>query len=298
MKLQYIATKADENKTIKQILKEQFRLSDRLLLRLKKQQQIFQNNRPIYVSAIAKEEDIIMIDLDFEEQNSNVVPCNIPLSILWEDESFLILDKPAGIAIHPSISHFDTSLSNGVRCYFDKINLHRKIRPINRLDKDTSGIVLFAKNEYVQECLVRQMKENLFYKEYIAICEGDFKTYRGTISYPIRRKEDSIIERCVASDGDIAITDYTVLETNSSYSFLKLILRTGRTHQIRVHLSYLKHPIIGDTLYGNISPFIERQALHAHCIQFCHPITHRTITITSPVPKDMKLALQRTNLKE
>lgn len=185
--------------------------------------------------------------------------------------------------------HYEDSLSNGVKWYFDSVNLHKKIRPVNRLDKDTSGVVIFAKNEYVQECLIKQMKTNTFIKEYIAICNGLLPCESGIINARIARKPGSIIERCVSDDGDVAITHYKVLKTNSksNLSVVQLRLETGRTHQIRVHLAYLGNPILGDTLYGNKSSLIERQALHSYKVEFIHPITHIKISLNAPLYDDM-----------
>ena len=173
--------------------------------------------------------------------------------------------------------------------YARSIGLKKKIRPVNRLDKNTSGLVVFAKNEYIQECLVKQMKNNLFYKEYIAVCEGKFEKNKDVINAPIARKEESIIERCIDKNGDVAITEYKVLKYNETknYSIVKCILKTGRTHQIRVHLSYIGHPILGDTLYGNSSCLINRQALHAYKISFLHPITKQNVQYTSSLPSNI-----------
>ena len=186
------------------------------------------------------------------------------------------------------MDHFEDSLSNGIRFYFDEIGLKRKIRPVNRLDKDTSGIVIFAKNEYVQECLVKQMKKNTFVKEYIAVCSGSFDCKAGTIDAPIARKEDSIIERCVSEAGDKAVTHYEVLKNVNNYSVVKCILETGRTHQIRVHLAHIGHPLLGDTLYGTSSPLISRQALHAYKVKFIHPISLKSIELTAKIPNDIE----------
>ncbi len=170
MDLKYIV-KDTKYISIKQVLKEEFNISSRLYLKLKNSGHIFLNGTPTPYDKKVNINDIIEIDLNFEEDNSNIVSTKMDLSLLYEDNYMLIINKPAGIAIHPSIRHFDTSLSNGIKNYFDSINLHRKIRIVNRLDKDTSGIVIFAKNEYIQECLISQMKNNIFKKEYLAILE-------------------------------------------------------------------------------------------------------------------------------
>lgn len=170
MDLKY-EVKDNKYSNVKQVLKEEFNISSRLYLKLRRAEHILLNNSPIPYDDNIHINDILEIDLDFVEDNSNIVSTKMDLDILYEDKYMLIINKPAGIAIHPSIRHFDTTVSNGVKCYFDSINLHRKIRIVNRLDKDTSGIVIFAKNEYIQESLISQMKNDIFKKEYIAILE-------------------------------------------------------------------------------------------------------------------------------
>lgn len=273
---------------LKELLKSHFQISDRLLAKLKNAQKIFINGEKVSVRASLKTGDLVEVNLDFLENNSNIVPTKMELDILFEDETMLIINKPAGVPVHPSMDHFEDSLSNGIRFYFDEIGLKRKIRPVNRLDKDTSGIVIFAKNEYVQEYLVRQMKANKFVKEYIAVCSGSFDFKVGTIDAPIARKEDSIIERCVSEAGDKAVTHYEVLKNVNNYSVVKCILETGRTHQIRVHLAHIGHPLLGDTLYGTSSPLISRQALHAYKVKFIHPISLKPIALTAKIPNDIE----------
>ena len=280
----------DNFSNLKELLKVYFYISDRLLLRLKKNNKILVNGNVANINSALSFNDLVEVLLDFEEDNSNIIPVKMDLNILYEDDALLIINKPAGIPVHPSMDHFTDSLSNGVRYYFDSINLKKKIRPVNRLDKNTSGIVIFAKNEYIQECLVRQMKTDTFEKEYIAICEGKFEREEGVINAPIGRKENSIIERCVNENGDTAITEYKVLMYNetSNYSIVKCNLKTGRTHQIRVHMSYIGHPILGDTLYGNPSNLIQRQALHSYKVEFIHPISREEVTFSTELPSDMQ----------
>lgn len=240
----------DNHLSVKQILKEHFKISDRLLLKLKRNNKILLNNSIVTINTITNKDDILEISFEYDENNSNIIPTKMDIKIIFEDDSMLIVNKAAGVAIHPSCQHFDNSLSNGIRFYFDSIGLNKKVRPVNRLDKDTSGLVIFAKNEYVQECLIKQMKTKNFIKEYLAILQGYLQNYMGIINAPIARKENSIIERCIDSKGEIAITHYEVIQKlQSNLSLVKFTLETGRTHQIRVHSKYIGHPILGDTLY-------------------------------------------------
>jgi len=287
MKLEYKVDESTRQNTIKQVLKSQFNMSDRLILKLKRENKIYLNNMPTHINASLNIGNIICADISFEEECENIVPTKMDLSILYEDEGLLIINKGANMPVHPSLNHYEDSLSNGVKYYFDSIGLKRKIRPINRLDKDTSGIVLFAKNEYIQECLVRQMKKGLFEKEYLAILDGVLDETNITVTAPIARKESSIIERCVSDDGDYAETIFEVVEGFSNYTLVKCLLKTGRTHQIRVHTKHIGHSILGDTLYGTSSSLISRQALHAYKVKFIHPITKEHIEITCPLTDDM-----------
>ena len=289
MNLKYIVEKEFN---IRQVLREKFGVSARLLTKLKKNKQIFLNgNNNIFLDKQVKSGDIIEFSLDFDEDNSNIFPSEMDLNILYEDDCLIIVNKPAHMPVHPSLNHYTDSLSNGLKFYFDKINLKRKIRPVNRLDKDTSGIVIFAKNEYVQDRI------RITSKIYLAILTGHLEG-SGIINKPIARKDKSIIERCIDENGEKAITEYSVIKNfkieNEEFSLVKCILHTGRTHQIRVHMSSINHPIIGDSLYGMESKYIDRQALHAYKIKFIHPITKKEIEVTAPIPDDIKDVLDNT----
>lgn len=273
---------------IKRIVREKLSISERLYKKIK-HDYIFVNGTKIDYKTILSLGDIVTINLDFDEDNSNIVPnYDIPLTILYEDEWLLIIDKPAGIPVHPAINHYTDSLSNSVKAYYDKNNIHKKIRPVNRLDKDTSGIVIFAKSEYIQENLKN------YHKEYLAIVYGKLQGL-GTIDAPIARKDNSIIERCIDKENGVrAITHYEALKNidiqNNSITLIKCILETGRTHQIRVHLSYIGHPLVGDSLYNDKinSDIISRQALHAYKISFIHPVTRENFKIVCNLPEDME----------
>lgn len=292
MILKYIV-KENKYQSINQILKQKFKISARLQHKLITSKQIFLNGNQADSRIAPQINDVITVNLDFNEESENIIPTPIPLNIIYEDEALLILDKPAGIAVHPSISHYTDSLANGVKYYFDTIGLKRKIRPVNRLDLNTSGLIVFAKNEYVQECLIQQMQTNEFKKEYLAIVHGIFETVQGTINLPIARKENSIIERCISENGQEAITHYEVLKTSNDLSLVHCILQTGRTHQIRVHMSAIGHSLVGDTLYGSdFSDPITRQALHSYKISFIHPISHQIVSFTSELPDDIKSSIE------
>ena len=292
MILKYIV-KENKYQSINQILKQKFKISARLQHKLITSKQIFLNGNQADSRIAPQINDVITVNLDFNEESENIIPTPIPLNIIYEDEALLILDKPAGIAVHPSISHYTDSLANGVKYYFDTIGLKRKIRPVNRLDLNTSGLIVFAKNEYVQECLIQQMQTNEFKKEYLAIVHGIFENVQGTINLPIARKENSIIERCISENGQEAITHYEVLKTSNDLSLVHCILQTGRTHQIRVHMSAIGHSLVGDTLYGSdFSAPITRQALHSYKISFIHPISHQIVSFTSELPDDIKSSIE------
>lgn len=299
MILQY---KVIDNKfyNLKEILKVQFQLSDNLITKLKKNKKILLNSEFTYLDHLVKINDFIKVDLNLEEISENIVSnSDINLDIIFEDEAMLIVNKSAGVPVHPSANHFNDSLSNAVQYYFSTINLKRKIRPVNRLDKDTSGLVIFAKNEYVQELLIKQMKSNVFKKEYFAILTGNLEKENGTIDAPISRKENSIIEREVNKTGLTAITHFQLIKNftykNTSLCLVKFVLETGRTHQLRVHSKYIGHPILGDSLYGVGNDLISRQALHAYKISFIHPIKKEPLEFEVPLPKDI-LKILKNNI--
>jgi len=280
---QIIEYKVQNAKTILQVLKEDLSFSNRLISRIKNS--ILLNDKSVKTYDTAEIGDIVKVDLSFEETSDNIVPnSDIKLKILYEDEWMLIVDKPPFMPVHPSINHYEDSLSNGVKAYFESIGLNKKIRPVNRLDKNTTGIVIFAKSEYIQENLTD------YEKYYLTIVDGKTDD-SGIIDKPIARKLPSIIERTIRDDGDQAITRYKTLEFKNNMSLVECKLETGRTHQIRVHMASIGHPIIGDDLYGSSSPLINRQALHAYKISFIHPVSRKEMVIESELPDDMKKVL-------
>lgn len=267
----------ENNQTINQILKNKLHISSRLLYKLINKKVIYLNDKVCDTRNLVNTGDIITIDLSYIEDNSNIVPTKMDLNIIYEDAAMLVLNKPSGISTHPSMLHFEDSLSNGVKYYFDSIDLHKKIRPVNRLDLHTSGLIIFAKNEYIQECLIKQMENNSFKKEYHAIINGHLENKKGTIDKPIARKQNSIIERCIDKNGKRAITHYEIIKKFNNCSLVKCTLETGRTHQIRVHFASINHPLLGDSLYGEKSDWIDGQALMCTKLSFIHPISNKKI---------------------
>jgi RluA family pseudouridine synthase len=282
---QIIEYKVSDSKTILQILKEDLSFSNRLISKIKNNVLLNDKNAKTYDTAQVG--DIVKVDIGFEETSDNIVPNNdIEIKVLYEDEWMLIVDKPPFMPVHPSINHYEDSLSNGVEAYFVKNGINKKIRPVNRLDKNTTGIVIFAKSEHIQENLTD------YEKYYLAIVDGQTDEF-GIIDKPIARKLPSIIERTVRDDGDQAITRYKTLEFKNNMSLVECKLETGRTHQIRVHMASIGHFIIGDDLYGESSTLINRQALHAYKIKFVHPVSRKEIIIESELPDDMRNVLNK-----
>ncbi len=288
MFLEFFVNSNCKYSTIREVINNEFYISSRLLTKLRHEKRLYLNNEPSYPDKSIKYGDYITIDLDFIEDNSNVVPNKMDLDIIYEDDYYIVINKPSGIPTHPSLAHYENSLANGVKYYFDSIGLKRKIRAVNRLDKGTSGLVVFAKNQYIHDILSKQMTSKIFKKEYVALLDGILSRKSGTICAPIARKENSIIERVVSENGDVSITHFNCVKTFNNYSLVRFHLETGRTHQIRVHSSFIGNPILGDTLYGKESPLINRPALHASKITFIHPITRKEVIYNAPLPEDME----------
>lgn len=250
MLLKYIV---GDNKNLRSILKDELNISSRLFNKIKNKYVFVNGEHAIYYKDL-NVNDVVEVDFGYDDENYNNIVSNpnIKFEIVYEDEWLLIVNKGVNLPVHPSLNHYDISLSNGIRAYFDKIGLNKTVRLVNRIDKDTTGLVVIAKCEYIQECLIKQMNDDSFIKEYIAIARGLVDS-SGVIDFLIARKDGSIIERCVdLARGENAITNYVRLNYNPELdiSLVKCRLLTGRTHQIRVHFAYIGHPLLGDSLYG------------------------------------------------
>lgn len=223
-------------------------------------------------------------------EKSDIIPENIHLNIKYEDDFLLIVDKPAGMLVHPTHGEITGTLANAVMGYYEKNNINLAFHPVHRLDRNTSGLLLIVKAPELHHKLSPRGKK-LFERIYFAIVEGKIKNDKGTINLPIGRDEESIIKRKVKDNGLNAVTHYEVIQTFQDMTLLKVILETGRTHQIRAHFSHIGHPLAGDDLYGGKRDKIFRQALHSAEISLTHPVTKKLLRVTSDMPQDMKALL-------
>ena len=288
--ISYQITKEYENLYINDFLKRQG-YTHHVLVQLKKTENgIVLNGNWAYVKDRIHEGDHLSILLKEPEYEQNIVPTAIPFGIIYEDEDILVVDKPSGMPVHPSINHYENTLSNAVIYYSAHKNESYPFRCINRLDRDTTGLTIIAKNMLSAGILSSEIRDRILHRTYLAVCQG-LTPEEGTIDAPIARKEASTVERCVNFEtGEHAVTHYTRLAYDSKLdlSTIKLVLETGRTHQIRVHMKHINHPLIGDFLYNPDYQYISRQALHSLCLDFIHPITKKEMHLASDLPDDLK----------
>ena len=229
-----------------------------------------------------------------ETQNSEKIPSTkLPLDIIYEDEDLLVLNKPAGMPIHPSLNNYTNSMANALAYYFQSQGKPFIFRCCNRLDRDTSGLTIVSKYLVSGSILSDMTKYREVHREYLAIARGSVTPSEGTIQAPLGRKEGTIIERTVDWEhGEDAVTHYKVVKEANGHSLVSLRLETGRTHQIRIHMKYLGYPLIGDYLYNPDMEYMTRQALHSHHMEFTHPITGEHMSFTAPLPEDMARVMQ------
>lgn len=229
-----------------------------------------------------------------ETQNSEKIPpMKLPLDIIYEDEDLLVLNKPAGMPIHPSLNNYTNSIANALAYYFQSQGKPFIFRCCNRLDRDTSGLTIVSKHLVSGSILSDMTKYREVHREYLAIARGSVTPSEGTIQAPLGRKEGTIIERTVDWEhGEDAVTHYKVVKEANGHSLVSLRLETGRTHQIRIHMKYLGYPLIGDYLYNPDMEYMTRQALHSHHMEFTHPITGEHMSFTAPLPEDMARVMQ------
>ena len=255
------------------------------------------DGRPVTVRQVLKEKDEVKVVFPPEENGDGIVATETPLDLLFEDESMLVLNKPAGVPTVPSPQNREETLANGVLYYLQQKNYAYTAHPVTRLDSETSGLVLFAKHSVAHDWFSRMQKSGAIHREYLAMVEGSLLVDQGTIAEPIGRKLGSIIERCVTPEGKHAVTHFTKIADFEDYSIVGIKLETGRTHQIRVHFAHIGHPLLGDDLYGGSTQHIQRQALHSHKLYFNHPVTNQAMAFTAPLPDEMQKILDRNSFQ-
>ncbi len=277
----------NEGRVIRGFLKEEMGLSTRFIRAAAKEGRIKVGGSRVKMDYTLKAGDHITVILT-KDESQDIAPEDIPLDIAFENESVLVVNKPPFMVCHPTRSHGSGTLANGVINYFQNREDASIVRLVSRLDMNTSGLVTIAKNQYVHMSLSKAMADGSFKKKYLALVKGRPMEDEGTIDLPIYRPAEDSIKRVVDERGQTSITHYKVLESSGAITLVELTLETGRTHQIRVHLSHIGHPILGDTLYGQEDKeLIGRQALHAYYVEFPDPKTSQLITITSSLPEDM-----------
>ena len=291
--LELVVTAEQDGRTVRSLLKYELGLSTTRINRLKRTETgLTVNGVRVFTSAVLRAGDRLAVELDAAERATAVPPVPMELDILFEDEHLLILNKPAPLAVIPSsLSPGEPTLASGLAAYLGGgFSFH----PVNRLDRGTTGLLTVAKNGYIHDRLRRQLHTGTFFRQYLAVCVGAPQSPQGSVDLPIGRAPGSAILRRTSPDGQPAHTDYRVLASAGGYSLVELTPRTGRTHQLRVHMAAIGCPRAGDWLYGRESPAIARPALHAARLRLFHPAAGAELSFSAPVPADMKNLLERT----
>ena len=291
--LKYTIDKEYSGKSIKDFLTYKCHMSGTLIKELKRTENgITVNGVMRFVTHILSEGDVLTATI-VEGVSENIIPVKMEFKVVYEDEDIIIVDKPPHMPTHPSQGNFDNTLANALMYYWKEKGEEHVFRAVNRLDKDTSGVMCVAKNSYAHALLCDEIRNKTLKRKYRAIVCGDIES-SGCVDAPIMREDESVIKRCVRDGGQSAVTHYKVVKRYGDYTLIELELETGRTHQIRVHMSYIGHPLLGDWLYGEENHEIfQRQALHSCYIELIHPITGEKMKFTSEIPDDMQDFLEK-----
>ena len=285
----------EDGLTVKQLLRSLWHIDHSLLSRLKFRSAITLNGAPVTVRAVARTGDLLCADVsDFPGENPHIQPVDFPLDVLYEDDDLLLLNKPAGIALHPAaLTEEPVTLAGAVAFYLHSDTFHA----VNRLDRGTTGVMAVAKTGFVHARCMAQLHTPDFQRDYRAVCEGVPQPPEGDIDLPLSRAEGSLLKRRPDPAGQSAHTHYQVLEAAQGRALLRLTPTTGRTHQLRVHMAAIGHPLTGDWLYGTEDKtLIARPALHSYHLRMRHPVTGAVIDVTAPLPEDMKRLLKEERL--
>lgn len=285
-------TTEDEGLEVREIMRNYFDFSSRLRNRIKREKLVTLNGIQTPGWIKTKAGDVVKVVLP--DEKSNFEPEDIPVYPVFEDNDILIINKQPGLIVHPTKGYPSGTVANALMHYMQQTDQSFKIRFVNRLDMDTSGLLVIAKNAYCQNDYTNQMKANTVEKRYISIVCGILESDSGTIDLPIGRPDPDNVARGVMEGGAPSVTHYKVIERfyDQNYTLVELLLETGRTHQIRVHMSHIGHPVLGDWLYGGVNEeLISRQALHAARLTFTHPVTKKRMVLEAPLPKDMQKVL-------
>lgn len=287
---QHVTLPAGETIPVRQYLQHRLGISNSMWRRIKNTGTFTLNGERVNATrSVLKDGDAIAFSM--EKRPSAIEPEDLPLDIRYEDDWLMVINKPAPMLVHPIAREPHGTLGNAVLGYYQRRHLPYGFHPVHRLDRNTTGLVLIAKAPQIQFQLSSKRHQGIkpLHRDYLAIACGTWETKSGTIDLPLGREDGSFVRQCVRFDekGRPAVTHYRVLEERDGLSLLALTLDTGRTHQIRVHLASVGHPILGDTLYGSPSPAICRQALHAWRLRFLHPIAKTPVEVIAPPPADM-----------
>lgn len=298
----YQITSTDKGHSIEEFLKEQGFSSQNIIDLKKMPESILINDVWKHVNYRLQPLDILKVCMEEKESSQKILPIELPLDIVYEDDDLLVVNKPADMPIHPSLGNYENTLANAVAFYYHRRNIPFVFRCINRLDRNTTGLTIIAKHMISANILSGMVAERSIHREYLAIVVDKYLPDMGIIHAPIGRKEGSSIERTVDFiNGERATTQYQVLGRENGYALTALQLETGRTHQIRVHMKYMKCPLVGDSLYNPREAaflssltentvdtrILKRQALHSAVLKFLHPITKEPLCFTQKLPSDM-----------
>lgn len=295
--LQLNITEELSGRTVDSLLRRHLELSGTVIRRIKwLEDGILVNGQRVTVRYRVTEGQVLSVRLTDPASAEQPVPTEGPLDILYEDEDLVVVNKQPGVLIHPSHGHFDDTIGNFLMWHWQQTGEESGFHPVHRLDKGTTGLLVVAKHPHGQEKLKNQLHTGAFRRRYLAVCEGHPEPGSDTIDAPIGMVDGSLMQREIRPDGQAARTHYRVLSTHGSRSLVELELETGRTHQIRVHMAHIGHPLTGDFLYGTEDrSLISRPALHSWQVEIAHPITGKILHLSAPLPEDMQTLLTKEN---